>query len=190
MEGFPIDTARLQALLHEPFEVASYDPQWPALYAGEEQRLQKLLPSALVLRIDHIGSTAVPGLSAKPIIDVQVQVNDLERVREVVVPKLVATGYEHLWRPSIGERAPVYAWFIRRHADGRRTHHVHMLLPDEASADRILFRDHLRTHAEAARAYEALKQELATRFPRDRAAYTSGKSAFVSAILEQARKGR
>ncbi|MCB0787240.1 MAG: GrpB family protein, partial [Flavobacteriales bacterium] len=88
--------------MHEHVEVCPYDPSWPACYQEEEILLKRVLPADLVIRIDHIGSTAVPGLSAKPIIDVQVEVRSLERVRQDVVPELEEMGYEFIWRPTIG----------------------------------------------------------------------------------------
>jgi len=179
---------RIKALMREKFAVVPYDENWPARYAEEELRLKRLLPRHLVQRITHIGSTAVPGLSGKSIIDVQVEVTDLEVVREEYAPQLEAEGYEYIWRPSIGESAPFYAWFIRRGSDGQRTHHVHVVQPDKASADRIIFRNYLRRHPEEAKAYEALKLELLRRYPKNRAAYTQNKGEFVADVLVKARR--
>ena len=180
-------TKRIAALMKERIAVVPYDPEWPQRYAELELRLKKLLPKNLVQRIAHIGSTAVPGLSAKPIIDVQVEVNDLDEVRERVVPMMEEDGYEFIWRPSIGEDAPFYAWFIKRDAQGERTEHIHIVAPDHVSAERIIFRDLLRKFPEEAAAYEVLKNALAKKFTKDRAAYTAGKTEFIQALL---RKGR
>lgn len=174
---------RIAELMHEHIDVLPYDPAWPARYADEERRLRSLLPHDLVLRIDHIGSTAVPGCSAKPVIDIQVEVNDLGRARQQAVPQLQGSGYEFIWRPSIGEMAPFYAWFIKRDTAGRRTHHIHMVEPDTASEDRIRFRDRLRSRPDLVRRYEALKQELLRRFADDRAGYTQGKTAFIQDVI-------
>lgn len=178
---------RIAQLTREHVDVVPYDPRWPALYAEEEARLVRSLPGSLVLRIDHIGSTAVPGLHAKPIIDMQVSVSDLDRVRKEVVPIMTDLAYEFIWRPTMGEHEPFYAWFIKRGADGRRTHHVHMVRPDEATLDRLLFRDLLRSDPMEARGYEDLKHHLAGRFPDDRAAYTQGKTTYIQAALQRAR---
>lgn len=178
---------RISELTREHIAVVAYDPQWPARYATIEERLLRELPAGFASRIVHIGSTAVPGLSAKPIIDVQVEVAQPERTRSTVVPLMRELGYEFIWRPTMGERASHYAWFIGRNARGERTEHIHMVEPDEASEDRILFRDFLRTHpAEAAR-YEALKEQLLRAHPADRTAYTQGKTDYVRAIVKQAR---
>lgn len=180
---------RIAVLLKEKIAVVPYDPGWPDRYAELELRLKKLLPKNLVQRIAHIGSTAVPGLSAKPIIDVQVEVNDLQEVRDRVVPMMEEVGYEFIWRPSIGEDSPFYAWFIGRNSNGERTEHIHIVSPDHHSADRIVFRDLLRKHPSEATAYEVLKNDLAKRHARDRAAYTLGKTAFIQATLRKSRDG-
>lgn len=181
---------RIEELMREPIAIMPYDERWPGLYDEEQRYLLSFLPSDLVLRIAHIGSTAIPGLSAKPIIDVQVEVADLERVKREVVPMMTARCYEFIWRPTIGERAPFYAWFIKRDRHGERTHHIHMVEPDQASEDRIVFRDHLRGHPAALEAYAALKNGLAQRHQGDRAAYTRAKTGFIEAVLRDARSAR
>lgn len=181
-----IPAERIAELMRERIAIVPYQPQWVERYASVEQRLRRSLPEDLFTRIEHIGSTAVPGLSAKPIIDVQVEVTSLDRVRREVVPIMQDLAYEFIWRPSMGERAPFYAWFIKRDASGRRTFHVHMVEPDEASAERLLFRDFLRRHPNCARDYEALKQHLAHEHPADREAYTRLKTPFIQDILRRA----
>ena len=178
---------RIEALMKERIAMVPYDDQWPVRYAELELKLKKMFPRQLVQRIAHIGSTAVPGLSAKPIIDVQVEVSDLDLVQRDVVPVLEAEGYEFIWRPTIGEHAPFYAWFILRNEKGERIQHIHFVSPDQASVDRIVFRDYLRRHPEESASYEALKKDLAVRFPKDRAAYTQGKTDYINAVLLKAR---
>lgn len=179
---------RIATLSKEKIALVPYDEAWPALYAELEKSIKQLVPRRLMQRIAHIGSTAVPGLSAKPVVDVQVEVSDLEAVRAEVVPPMEDAGYEFIWRPTIGDAAPFYAWFILRNDAGERIAHVHMVLSGQASADRIIFRDHLRSHPEEAARYEALKQDLAKRYPKDRDAYTSHKTAFVNEVLVKARR--
>jgi GrpB-like predicted nucleotidyltransferase (UPF0157 family) len=181
---------RMLELLHERIMVTPYDRRWPAMYAEEETFLRNALPAELVIRIDHIGSTAVEGCSAKPIVDIQVEVTSLERVRGEVVPVLEAHGYEFIWRASIGEHSPFYAWFIRRDAEGTRTHHVHMVEPDRASEDRILFRDHLRQHPAEVLRYEKLKHALSETYPNDRDSYTKGKTDFILSVVKHVREQR
>ncbi len=179
---------RIEELAHESIAIVPYDARWPELYVEIEAKLARSLPVDLVRRIAHIGSTAVPGLSAKPIIDVQVEVVDLGRVRGEVVPIMNDLRYEFIWRPSIGEHSPFYAWFIRRDEKGQRSQHIHMVEPDQASTDRVLFRDYLRRHPAEADRYEALKRGLAERYQHDRASYTSNKTDHILGIMEKARE--
>jgi GrpB-like predicted nucleotidyltransferase (UPF0157 family) len=179
---------RIKALMKEQIEVVPYDPSWPGRYHELEKEVKRLVPRRLIQRIAHIGSTAVPGLPAKPIIDVQVEVSDLDEVRENVVSVMEEAGFEFIWRPTIGDEGDFYAWFILRDANGQRTAHVHMVRPGQASVDRIVFRDYLCAFPEEAKRYGDLKAELARRHPKDRAAYTAGKSAYVAEVLAKARR--
>ena len=97
-------------------------------------------------------------------------------------------GYEFIWRPTMGEQPPFYAWFIARAASGQRVTHLHMVEPDIASEDRILFRDFLRSHPQDAQRYERLKLELLKSHAHDRTAFTRGKTDFIASILHQARE--
>jgi GrpB-like predicted nucleotidyltransferase (UPF0157 family) len=178
---------RIAELTREQVSIIGYDVQWPVQYGIEEDRLTRALPPGLVERIAHIGSTAVPGMSAKPIIDIQVEVTSLDHVQRDVVPIMEDMGYEFIWRPTIGEEAPFYAWFIKRDPTGHRTHHVHMVQPDQASTDRIRFRDLLRADPELAGKYETLKRELAKAHTGDRAAYTASKTPFIQDVLNTTR---
>ncbi|WP_424933674.1 GrpB family protein [Amaricoccus macauensis] len=181
MTGF-VERARAERV-----EVVEYDPDWPVRFEEEAARLHKLLPEEHLGRIEHIGSTAVPGLVAKPIVDLAVEVPDLEHVRDEIAPELACHGYEFFWRPrKDGLPGIEYAWFIRRDAEGRRTHHVHMLTPGSPYWDRVTFRDWLRTHPGAAREYGEIKRQAAALHGQDRAAYARAKGRFIRKILDQA----
>jgi GrpB-like predicted nucleotidyltransferase (UPF0157 family) len=183
------DADRIARATAEHVDVVPYDPEWPRSFEREKQHLIGCLPRDLIVRIEHFGSTAVPGLSAKPIVDMLVEVADLELVKERVVPILEAQGYEYFWRPTFGDDGePFYAWFIKRDPEtGCRTHHIHMVEPDFAEHwDRLRFRDYLRQHPDVAEEYGRLKLRLSGRFPHDRVAYTEGKSAFISAVMARA----
>ncbi len=183
-ETLPEKVARVIA---ESVEVVPYNPAWPMVFAAERAHLLECLPSGLILRIEHFGSTSVPGLAAKPIVDMLVEVSSLEDTKQLAAPVLEAQGYDYFWRPTFGDDGPPwYAWFIKRDSHGLRTHHIHMVenSPEFAGHwDRLLFRDYLRTHPEAAREYAGLKQKLATEFPGDRVEYTRRKGGFIGEIM-------
>lgn len=184
---------RIARLIREEVAIVPYDPEWPASFAREKAHLLSCLPADLVRRVEHFGSTAVPGLAAKPIVDILIEVADLEATRARIVPILEAQGYDYLWRPTAGDDGPpFYAWFIKRDvATGRRTHHIHMVERGFTEHwDRLLFRDHLIAHPEIAGQYEQLKRDLAALSPRDRVTYTSGKTAFIQRITAEAKRLR
>jgi GrpB-like predicted nucleotidyltransferase (UPF0157 family) len=188
-EGERVDRDYVARAREEPVEVVDYDPAWPLRFAEEAAALRAALPG-LVDRIEHFGSTAVPGMPAKPIVDVLVAVPDLETVRREVAPRLARLGYEFFWRPSSPGAPDIdYAWFIKRDAAGRRTHHVHFLPPDSPYWDRLAFRDLLIADPEVARAYAAVKREAAAERPQDRAAYARAKGAFIRQALARAGDG-
>src|SRR5262249_30056522 len=140
---------RIRRVTREDVAVVPYDPRWPELFLQEKEHLLASLPGDLVRRIEHFGSTAVPGLAAEPVIEWLVEVGVLAQTRVRIVPVLEAQGYDYFWRPTRGDDGPpFYAWFIKR--DPRcyaRTHHVHAV---EAGFhehwDRLLFRDYLIAH--------------------------------------------
>jgi GrpB-like predicted nucleotidyltransferase (UPF0157 family) len=182
---------RIQRVVREEVVLAPYDPAWPVSFRREREHLLACLPRELLGRIEHFGSTAVPGLAAKPIVDMLVEVTDLQAARVRIVPVLESQGYDDFWRPTHGDDGPpYYAWFIKRDArTGARTHHIHMVEAHFLEHwDRLLFRDYLIEHEELAREYEALKFHLASVSPRDRVAYTRGKSAFIERVTEEARR--
>lgn len=165
-------------------DVVPYDPRWPDEFAAEARRLRGTL-GELALRIDHHGSTAVPGLDAKPIIDIQISVAGLKPL-SVYRVRLESAGYVHVPHPD-DEFCP----FFHRPADWPHTHHVHLVLqggPDEQRT--LAFRDYLRDHPGTARDYEQLKRKLAAQHvgadATSREAYSIGKSALVERIVAMA----
>ena len=173
--------------------IVDYNPAWPAMFTEEAAHLQAALGDDLVVTIEHFGSTAVPGLSAKPIIDLLVAVRSLPEVRQSGIPALEALGYAY-WRD---DPAPDRMFFVKGlPPNGPRTHHVHIVEPGAAQdpplgefsfADRLLFRDALRADPEEAKRYATLKRELAAQFPDDREAYTNGKTDYVYGVMQKAR---
>jgi GrpB-like predicted nucleotidyltransferase (UPF0157 family) len=159
--------------------LTAYHPAWARLFEEEARVLQAAL-GGLVGAIEHVGSTAVPGLAAKPIIDVM---GGLRRIEDVAacVPVLEGLGYEYKGEYGI----PGRHFFVK---GAPRTHHLHLVRVGSAFwEDHLLFRDYLRRHPEEAAAYARLKHDLAARHAADREAYTDSKTAFICGVLERAR---
>ncbi len=180
IDGLETLEERIQRAVKEDVDLAPYDPAWPGIFEFESEHLRAYLPAGLVRRIEHFGSTAIPDMTAKPIIDILVEVASLEETKTRIVPVLERKGYDYFWRPSWGDDVPPwYAWFIRRDARGRRTHHIHMVERDFEHWERLLFRDYLIEHRDVAEQYGALKIRLAREHVHDRIAYTRGKTEFI-----------
>jgi putative glutamine amidotransferase len=163
------------------YGLAEPDPSWPGDFEREAKEIAEALGDA-ALRIDHVGSTSVPGLAAKPVIDIQVSVASIAP-RPAVVDPLVRIGYTHAVDPVETDHE-----FLSKEADGARSVHIHLCeAGGEWERRHLAFRDWLRAHPEDAAAYEALKRELAARHPRDIQTYVDGKTDFVRSIEERAR---
>jgi GrpB-like predicted nucleotidyltransferase (UPF0157 family) len=180
---------KIKRVLKDRVRVMPYDPLWPVLFEQEKEHLLACLPGQLINRIEHFGSTAVPGLAAKPIIDILVEVTSLEETRKQIAPILESREYDYFWRPTWGDDTPpFYAWFIKRDTGGNRTHHIHMVEHDFEHWDRLLFRDYLIEHPEVANEYQDLKYRLYKAHPDDRIVYTKGKTEFILGVTAMAKK--
>ena len=178
----------IQRAKAERVEISTYDPTWPQSFARERDHLRACLPLGSIGRIEHFGSTAVPGLAAKPIIDMMVEVRSLLEVRDHIAPLLEAQGYEFFWRPSWRDGvSPEYTWFIKRDPSGRRSHHIHMLTTEAPEWERLMFRDYLIAHPDVAKAYGALKQRIAGA-SGDRREYAEAKTDFILRVTDIARR--
>ncbi len=155
--------------------LVTHDPAWEQIYETERQRIRTAL-AGLALDIQHCGSTAVPGIRAKPILDVLVGVERLARGRDCI-PLLQGIGYDYL-----GEDLIPNEHFFGKGAP--RTHHLHLVeWRGPGWQDKVLFRDRLLADGVVARRYEARKMALAARFPNDRASYTKAKATFIAGVL-------
>jgi GrpB-like predicted nucleotidyltransferase (UPF0157 family) len=179
---------RIKRVVQEKISIVPYDSNWPALFQQEKEHLLGCLPKELIRRIEHFGSTAVPGLWAKPIIDILVEVTSVEKTKEKIVPVLESQGYEYFWRPSVFKGQPFYHWFIKRNLSRARTHHIHMLESDVTHSDEIIFRDFLIEHPDTVAEYQALKLRLAKKYPHDREAYTKAKTDFILKVTAEAKR--
>ena len=160
-------------------ELVPYSPQWETLFQEERNRLTALLGQD-VLDIQHIGSTAIAGMVAKPIIDIAIAVITFEAGVQCV-ERIESLGY--IYRGEHG--IPGRHYFIKGNP---RTHHLHMVEIDSDDwRDNLLFRDYLHSHPDTAERYAALKQELAAKYATDRRAYTESEAPFIQEALRLAK---
>jgi GrpB-like predicted nucleotidyltransferase (UPF0157 family) len=162
-------------------EIVPANPRWPSLYAQEVTVIRAALGAAHgALEFEHVGSTAVPGLAAKPIIDILLIPPDGEWPREAIRGALARLAYS-FWSSNPD---PYHLFFVKGMPPfgERRTHHVHVR-PRAQSRRVLAFRDALREQPELVRSYETLKRELASRFALDRDAYTRGKEEFIARAI-------
>ncbi len=161
----------------EPIRISAYDRRWPALFERERAALEGAIGRWASGGIHHVGSTAVPELDAKPIVDILVGVDDLETSRACFAP---LADLDYLYAPYLPEEMH---WFCKPHPS-RRTHHLHLVPTNSRRfTDELALRDLLRADREIASRYAALKHELATRFGQDREGYTEAKAAFIHSAL-------
>ena len=168
-------------------EIASYDPAWPALYAQEEARLRELLAFIPSLEIEHFGSTSVPGLAAKPILDIMIGVESRGLWPGLVEP-VKTLGYAY-WDQNPKEEELFFVKGMPPFGE-KRTHHLHVYdFQGTRWKKELAFRDYLRAHPDEARRYGALKRALASKFTFNREAYTDAKTEFIQNILAKISKG-
>jgi len=170
--------------MRQELEILPYDQCWVFEFEAERDRIARAL-GQLARRVDHNGSTAVPGLEAKPIIDIQVSVGHLNPIRAYAEP-LAKLGYRHTPDPD-DSVCP----FFHRPGEWPHSHHVHVVKLGGAEERRTLaFRDYLRDHREVAREYGVLKRQLAVRYDAgkdsDREAYAIAKTEFIDGVLRMA----
>ena len=157
--------------------IAPYDPAWPDSFERERVELDAAIGRWAVGGIHHVGSTAVPGLAAKPIVDILVGVEDLESSRACFAP---LARLEYLYAPYLADQMH---WFCKPDPN-RRTHHLHLVpTAGRRYAEELAFRDRLRIDGALAEAYASLKRDLAARLGDDRDAYTEAKSDFIRRAL-------
>ena len=181
---FSDSRGRLIVVVVEPVHIVTYDPSWPALFA-EERNLILQAVGQCIEEVEHVGSTAIPGLDAKPVIDLIVGLEDMAYADSCIEP-LTNLGYSY-WAEGAQLHHHLFVRFVDP-AMSARTHNLHLV---EAGGqyweERLFFRDYLRKHPETATEYAELKHRLATRHRDDREAYTEAKADFVSEVVRRAR---
>ncbi|MBS7566799.1 GrpB family protein [Mucilaginibacter sp. Bleaf8] len=168
--------------------VTAYSNQWPVVFRQLKEVYQKKL-SGLVLAIEHVGSTSVPGLKAKPIIDIDIIVNDTDKLNATIM-KLGELGYRHKGDLGIAGREAFECLSPQVPLDGTDRiwpdHHLYVCLQDSLSLmNHLKFRNYLRTYPGEAQAYALLKEKLAAQFATDIDRYVEGKTTFITDILHK-----
>ena len=168
----------------EKITLVPYDAAWPEKFQKEKQEIMEAI-GKYVLSIEHKGSTAIPYLIAKPIIDIQIGVKTLRNAVHCI-PRLEELGYKYL--PEIESLTPNRRLF-RKPAEGKKEFQIHMWkYQSEEWEEFLLFRDYLREHPEMAKEYEFVKKHMAKRFPENETAYSIGKEGFIQVIIQRTKK--
>ena len=165
-------------------ELEPYNENWPQMFKEEAQYLLDILPKSLVLEFHHIGSTAIPEMPAKPIIDIGVMISSFEEAKAQAVDILKNESYEYLWRDD--EDSP-FMTFIKYEGQSP-THYIHMAEEEHPFWNRLYFREYLIKNKEEAQNYFDLKVALVNQFGDDKEGYIKGKSEYVDRITKLALK--
>ncbi len=166
----------------DDIHLVEYAPIWPDQFQQKKQWLIDNLGPDIALRVEHYGSTAIPGMIAKPVIDILVEVPSFEAARRVAIPLFNNPECEYWWYDN-------HLFFaVRKGIMGVRTHHIHMAPAGHEIWKGLAFRDYLRAHHEEAEQYAALKRELAKQYRTDRERYTIAKGGFVKEVMEKTTK--
>lgn len=174
-------------LKKDPIELVAYDPAWSAIAALEIKKLRSILPSQHIIDIQHVGSTAIPGMIAKPVIDIQIAVDSLDAIKQSAIQILTSQDYIY-WDKNPDSERMLFIKGMPPFGE-KRTHHVHIVEPTSKHwSGKILFRDYLINHPEKAREYTDLKLKLEKQYKYDREKYTDEKTAFVNHILNLAKE--
>jgi GrpB-like predicted nucleotidyltransferase (UPF0157 family) len=163
-------------------EVVPYNPDWIRLFKLEAEAIKSILGKEIV-SIHHVGSTSVPDMAAKPIIDLMVEVRNIKRI-DLFNAVMIGKGYIPKGEFGIGGRR-----FFIKGTEEYRTHHIHMYATGHERLEaHIAFRDYLTAHPQMAAGYRVLKEELAKRYPTDADDYMAGKEALIRELNEKARE--
>ena len=167
----------------DEIEIVDYDPRWAFLFNEEAARLRAVLDPSLIVGLEHFGSTAIPGLAAKPIIDILIAVRSLAAARATFVEVLQKLDYIY-WADNPRKDRMFFVQGMPPFGS-RRSHHVHITEPTGELWHRLAFRDYLRAHPDEAATYERLKKRLAVEHQTDREAYTDAKSVYVESVMRK-----
>jgi GrpB-like predicted nucleotidyltransferase (UPF0157 family) len=166
--------------------IVDYDPRWPLLFHEEAKRSRGVLDPSLIVGLEHFGSTAIPGIAAKPIIDILIAVRSLAAAQETFIEALAKLDYVY-WADNPKKDRIFFVKGMPPFGP-KRSHHVHVTELHGEMWQRLAFRDYLRAHPEEAETYDRLKRRLAAKHQTDREAYTDAKSVYVESVMRKAIK--
>ncbi|CAM3983225.1 GrpB family protein [Mucilaginibacter galii] len=171
-----------------PVEISTYSEKWPYLFEQEKILINNALEPGLFSRIEHFGSTSVPGLSAKNIIDILMEVDFDEPQNQKLIDQMKALGYEFYWQSEDSHRHMIFVKGYNISSPEDQIYHIHAGPQNHPIWDRVLFRDYLIAHPQTAQEYVQLKLKLSEIFKHDRVAYRVAKTDFVEAITKRAKQ--
>ncbi|SFS93169.1 GrpB family protein [Mucilaginibacter polytrichastri] len=186
---------RLQDLSKEeigqlfPVEISPYSKNWPDLFEKEKNLITDTLEPGLFSRIEHFGSTSVPGLSAKDTIDILMEVDFEETKNQKLIQQLQTLGYEFNWQNEGRDPHMVFVKGYNISSPKDQTYHIHAGPQNHPLWDRLLFRDYLIENPQTAKEYEQLKRKLSANFKHERVAYRIAKTEFVKEVTDKAKQG-
>ena len=179
-------TAKERAKLY-PIILCEYNPAWSKWFEDEKSNLERLICAENIIRISHCGSTSVPGLAAKPTIDILLEISETANIEELIAvmpPEYICLNKEALTIPT----PPPHLMFIKGYLPSGfadKVYHIHVRYP--GAWDELLFRDYLIAHPKAAAEYAELKRRLFQDYEYDRDGYTNAKAAFIQSIICKAK---
>lgn len=174
---------------NDQIALVPYDPLWLDMAKIEIKKLYEVLPSKHIIDIQHVGSTAIPGIKSKPIIDILIAVDSLSVIKQIAIDKLKVLDYVY-WDDNPDTERMFFVKGMPPYGE-KRTHHVHIVEPSSKHwYGKINFRDYLLLHPDYAREYENLKIKLAEQYTYDREQYTEAKTEFINDVLNRVKLER
>jgi GrpB-like predicted nucleotidyltransferase (UPF0157 family) len=168
-----------------PIEISQYDTNWPNVYEAERARIEKNITPTLYSRIEHFGSTSVPGLSSKNTIDILMAVEFDDTQNHELIEQMKNIGYDFNWQNEGGNPHMVFVKGYDPEKPKQQTYHIHAAPQNHILWNRIHFRNYLIAHPQVAKAYEILKRSLADKYKHERVEYRIAKSEFIDEFTKK-----
>jgi GrpB-like predicted nucleotidyltransferase (UPF0157 family) len=168
-----------------PIEISEYDTNWPIVYEAERVRIENNITSTLFSRIEHFGSTSVPGLSSKNTIDILMAVEFEDGQNHELIEQMKVIGYDFNWQNDGANPHMVFVKGYDPERPKQQTYHIHAAPEDHILWNRIHFRNYLIAHPEVAKAYEDLKRSLADKYKHERVEYRIAKTEFINEVTKK-----